>query len=80
MVSYYIVMDIMTVMTSNPSTNVYKSSAWKLLIGIWSKHNVLVWSGAAWGEGSLSGHCLPLDMSRLAAGFKVEGQKLLLSA
>lgn len=35
------------------------------------KHNVLVRmlrQHKAWGEGSLSDHCLPLDMIRLAAG------------
>lgn len=31
------------------------------------------------GEGSLSGRCLPLDTSRLAACCRVKGQKLLLS-
>lgn len=31
------------------------------------------------GEGSLSGHCLPSDTSRLAACCRVRGQKLLLS-
>lgn len=33
----------------------------------------------AGGEGSLSGHCLPSDASRLAACCRVKGPKLLLS-